>query len=482
MVGFEHDPLGWVEYSFPWGSGELANETGPRDWQRDTLISIGEQLKAGADREQVIREAIASGHGIGKSALVAWLILWAMSTKVDTKGVVTANTERQLKTKTWAELGKWHRLSICSHQFEFTATALFCSDKEFEKTWRVDQVVWSERNTEAFAGLHNKGNRILLVFDEASGIPDTIWEVSEGALTDEETEIIWVAFGNPTRNSGRFKMIFGRLRHRWKTRHIDSRDVPGTNKKQIQEWVDDYGEDSDFVRVRVRGVFPRAGSNQFIGGDIVKGAQDRELPDIDLGHRYFDPIIVGVDVARFGDDQSVIKVRIGRDARSIAPLKFSGMDTVQLAARVAAVIDGELTNGRRADACFVDGGGVGGGVVDRLNEMNYDVTEVNFGERSNDRKYLNMRSNMWGNMKEWLQIGCIDSEMVLEDDLTGPEYNYNLKNQIVLEKKSDMKLRGLASPDEGDALAVTFAHPVGPRESITDTPNTVTHSEFNPYA
>ncbi|MCP4450735.1 MAG: terminase, partial [Planctomycetes bacterium] len=247
-------------------------------------------LRAGVEREQVIREAIASGHGIGKSALVAWLILWAMSTKVDTKGVVTANTERQLKTKTWAELGKWHRLSICSHLFEFTATALFCSDKEFEKTWRVDQVVWSERNTEAFAGLHNKGNRILLVFDEASGIPDTIWEVSEGALTDEETEIIWVAFGNPTRNTGRFKTIFGRLRHRWKTRHIDSRQVPGTNKKQIQEWVDDYGEDSDFVRVRVKGVFPRAGSNQFIAGDVVEGAQKRKLPHVDLGHKHFDPI------------------------------------------------------------------------------------------------------------------------------------------------------------------------------------------------
>ncbi len=482
IVRCEHDPYRYVMFAFPWGEGELKDKA-PRDWQIDILQSIGERLAQGDDRESVIREAVASGHGIGKSALVSWIMLWAISTKVDTKGVVTANTETQLKTKTWAELGKWHRLAINSTWFEYTATALFAKDKDYEKTWRIDMVPWSERNTEAFAGLHNEGKRLLLIFDEASAIPDVIWEVSEGALTDERTEIIWACFGNPTRNTGRFKECFGRLRHRWRTQQIDSRTVPGTNKNQIAEWIDDYGEDSDFVRVRVRGVFPRAGSNQFIDTERVDMARERQAAPLKLNDQYFtEPVVVGVDVARFGDDQSVIRVRAGRDAASIKPLRFRGMDTMTLASKVAEVLDGSLTRGIRPDACFVDGGGVGGGVVDRLIQMNYDPIEVNFGGKPNDRKYANKRAEMWGNMREWLLGGSIDPDDIqLEQDLVGVEYNFNMRNEIQLEKKEDMKKRGLASPDDGDSLALTFAFPVAKRQANVDLPgNKVRSKDYDP--
>jgi hypothetical protein len=236
MAALAHDPLGFVRYAYPWGvkGTELEHYSGPRTWQKAVLAEIGRKLRAGAaDTGEVIREAVASGHGIGKGALIAWIADWAVSTLEDTKVVITANTERQLFTKTSPELAKWHRLSINRHWFRFTTTALYSTDPQHEKTWRVDLIAWSEHNTEAFAGLHNEGKRIVLLFDEASAIADQVWEVAEGALTDANTEIIWAAFGNPTRNTGRFRECFRKFRHRWNTRHVDSRTVDGTNKQQL---------------------------------------------------------------------------------------------------------------------------------------------------------------------------------------------------------------------------------------------------------
>ena len=483
---FTHDPLGFVLFAFPWGTGELSGESGPDTWQREVLTDIGAKLKAGGDFGAVVQEAIASGHGIGKSALVSWIIEWAITTHEDTRGVVTANTDNQLRTKTWAELAKWHRLSLFGHWFELTATALYSRDPKHEKTWRIDMTPWSERNTEAFAGLHNKGNRVLLIFDEASAIADIIWEVSEGALTDSNTEIIWCAFGNPTRNSGRFRECFGRFKHRWEHRQIDSRTCRMTNKDQIAQWVADYGEDSDFVRVRVRGVFPRAGSTQFIGSDLVEAAASREARS-----GLYDALVIGVDPARFGDDESVIYIRKGRDGKTHPPLKFRGLDTMQLAARVA-----EQYESFRADGIFVDGGGLGAGVVDRLRQLRVPVIEVQFGaspDRSNFGQeaiaYLNKGAEMWGVMREWLAGGgAIPDDNDLKSQLESREYGFAMKDgrdAIQLESKKDMKKRGLSSPDIADALALTFAYPVQPnanagRATAGMTPR-VQH-EYDPLA
>ena len=452
LAELQLDPLAFVERCFRWGEGELAAASGPREWQRAVLSDVGRRLRDGAEVGDAVRIAVASGHGIGKSALVSMLVLWAVITRIDTRAVVTANTERQLTTKTWPELAKWHRLCILGSAFTYTATSLYSSDPAHEKTWRVDAIPWSLNNTEAFAGLHNQGRRVLVIFDEASAIADEIWEVTEGALTDADTEILWFAFGNPTRNAGRFRECFGKFRHRWATQQIDSRTVEGTNRKQLDEWAEDYGEDSDFVRVRVRGVFPRAGAVQFIGGDVVESAQTRALPVPDPGA----PLVLGVDIARFGDDQCVIRGRQGRNGRVIPPIKWRDRDTVFSAGKIAWTIDKY-----NPQAVFIDGGGVGGGVVDLLKSRGYRVIEVNFGSAARkELQYANKRAEMWGDLRDWLATGVIDADQQLSDDLQGPEYAFDKDGRILLERKEDMKRRGVASPDDGDALALTFAMPI----------------------
>lgn len=478
MTSLRHDPLGFVMYSYPWGEpgSRLEEDAGPREWQASVLREIGEKLRS--NPHQPIRIAVASGHGIGKSALVAWISDWARSTVVDTKVVITANTEQQLRTKTWPEVTKWFELAICSHWFTKTDTSIYSNDPERERTWRVDRVTWSVNNTEAFAGLHNRRKRIVLIFDEASAIADKVWEVAEGALTDADTEIIWIAFGNPTQNTGRFRECFGVHKARWSTRQIDSRTVPGTNVEEMNHWAADYGDDSDFFRVRVKGQFPRAGASQFVPSDRVEAAATREA----VAHLH-DAMVLGVDVARQGDDQTVIYARRGRDGRTDPPIKLRIPDTMQIAARVI-----ERARELGADAIFVDIGGVGAGVYDRLMQLGVrNVFGIEFGGKADGvaqdgetAKYANKRVEMWGNMRAWLKLGAIPNDPELKADLIGPQYHFNVRNELQLEAKDDMKKRGLASPDIGDALALTFAYPVERRAAYGSTPAGRVQSDYDP--
>jgi hypothetical protein len=492
IAGFRHDPLGYVMYAFPWGEpgSELEHEEGPREWQREFLEELGRQLRSGVDVQKAIEEAIqkairmavASGHGIGKSALVAWIILWALSTLEDTRGVVTANTATQLETKTWPELAVWYRRAINRDWFVYTATSIYSADPKHEKTWRFDAIPWSVHNTEAFAGLHNKRKRVVVIFDEASAVHDKIWEVTEGALTDEDTEIIWCVFGNPTRNTGRFRQAFGKFRHRWWGRQIDSRTVPGTNKTEIQQWIDDYGEDSDFVRIRVRGRFPRASSMQFIPSDLVEAAQKREA-------RYLadDPLIMMLDIARGGDDNCVFRFRRGLNARAGDGLpkvvRIPGSEVHDSMKLVSQAI--ELIEQHQPDYFVYDGTGVGGPVGDRIKQLGYNVHEVQFGKASPNPKYLNMRAYMYAKMKEWLQAGgAIDDDPVLETDLTNVQHDHNGKDQLFLLSKKYMKEKlGLASPDDSDALAMSFAVKFAPKSGPGSGggQDRTYKSEYNPY-
>lgn len=480
LAEYQHDPYGAVMYGFPWGKkgGPLEGMAGPEPWQAEHLQEMGRKLRA--NPHMPIREAIASGHGIGKSADLGMVLWWAMSTHEDTRCNVTAGTDTQLRTKTAPEVGKWFRMAINAHWFTVTATAIYATDPEHEKNWRVDFIPWNEKNPEAVAGLHNQGKRIVLVYDEASQIPEIIWQTTEGALTDDNTEIIWLTRGNPTRNTGAFRECFGRNRHRWYTRQIDSREVSFTNKEQIQQWIDDYGEDSDFCRVRIRGVFPRAGSMQFIPGDLVDEAMARE-PQCFI----WEPLIMGVDVARFGDDQSVIAFRRGRDAATIPWVKLRNVDTMTLAAEIARLADQE-----KADAIFIDGVGIGAGVVDRLRQMNRYVFDVQSGAKPSGflagepYRVKNKRAEMWAAMRNWLPQAALPDDPELEADLTGVEYGYDQDNAIQLEKKSDMKKRGLASPDCADALALTFAEPVAlkdERTQIIRAEQQRAADNYNPY-
>ncbi len=371
IAGFEFDPLGHVMYCYPWGVAgtELAKKKGPRRWQKKVLNRIGRKLEEGGELGAVIREAVASGHGIGKSALVAWIIRWALDTFEDTKGVVTANTGAQLKTKTWAELAKWHRLSITSHWFERTATGIYSTDPDHKDTWRIDAIPWSKENSEAFAGLHNEGKRIIVIFDEASAIDDIIWEVTEGALTDDLTQIIWLCFGNPTRSTGRFRECFRRFRRLWGHEQVDSRTVEGVNTKQADEWIETYGEDSDFVKIRVRGIFPNVSARQFISEEAVRTAQSRHLRKEQYD---FAPRILTLDNAWEGDDLAVIGFRQGLFFKVLAKYPKNDND-IEIANALAAFEDEY-----EADAVFIDAG-YGTGVVSAGRTMGRNWTLVWFG-------------------------------------------------------------------------------------------------------
>jgi hypothetical protein len=462
---FYDDPLGFVMFVFPWGEkgSPLEDFDGPDKWQCEQLERMREAIIA--NPEYTIREAIGSGHGIGKSAEVAWIILWAMSTRPHMSGVVTANTSTQLKTKTWRELSVWHKRSINEHWFKWTATQFMHA--EHPETWFTAAIPNTEQNSEAFAGLHSRYN--LIIYDEASAVPDKIWEVSEGAMTDPRA--IWLVYGNPTRNTGRFRSCFAEDAHRWTTRQIDSRTCKMTNKKELNEWVKTYGEDSDFVRVRIRGVFPRAGSMQFIPSDDVDMAMAREVP---YEAHYSQPIVLACDVARFGDDKTVITLRQGR--KVIAQYKFRELNTMEVAREVA----GKIRQYRPA-VVFVDEVGVGAGVVDRLRQLGNTVIGVNAGESPDDKAtYYNKRAEMWGRMRDWLRDGGdVPMDMDLRSALIGVEYGYSdaqSGEKLRLERKADMKKRGQSSPDEGDALAYTFYHEIAPNfESNSFEPD-----EFEP--
>lgn len=449
IARFSDDPYQWVVFSFPWGSGELAEYKGPEKWQSDLLMRVRDKL---ITPNEAIQEAVSSGHGIGKSAIVSWIILWSLSTFEDTKVVVTANTETQLKTKTWAELAKWYRLFIGKHWFTLTATALYSASPEHEKTWRADMIPWSVEKTESFAGLHNKGKRIVLIFDEASAIADKIWEVSEGALTDKDTQILWFAFGNPTRNTGRFFDCFNKFRHRWHGNHVDSREVSITNKDQINKWVEDYGENSDFVKVRVKGEFPNASDTQFIPINYVDDACKRQLIPSQFT---FAPKILTCDPAWTGGDETVIGIRQGLMFRILAVYPKNDND-LTIAGYLANFQDRE-----KADAVFIDFG-YGTGIYSAGVTMGRNWQLIQFGSESHTQGYKNKRAEMWGLMKDWLKDGgCIPDDQVLASDLIGPEYWIDIKTgATVLESKEDMKARNLPSPNRADALALSFAMPV----------------------
>ena len=220
-----------------------------------------------------IRMATASGHGIGKSTLVAWIVDWLMSTRPHCQGTITANTYTQLETKTWAAIQKWTRLCVTGPWFQSTGNKMY--HREHPQTWFCSAQSCREENSEAFAGQHAVSSTSFYLFDEASAIPDKIFEVAEGGLTDGEPMIF--AFGNPTRANGKFhRVTYGSERERWNHRSIDSRTCMLPNKTQIAEWIEDYGEDSDFVRVRVRGLPPSAGDLQFIDSERVWEAQRRQ--------------------------------------------------------------------------------------------------------------------------------------------------------------------------------------------------------------
>lgn len=460
IAKFYADPLGFVLFSYPWREpGPLADYDGPDEWQTSVLIEIGKAVAErgfdGLHAVAAVRVAIASGHGIGKSTIVAWLVDWIMSTRPYAQGTITANTFTQLSTKTWAQIQKWTALCITASWFRLTGDRMY--HVAYPASWFCSAQSSKEENSEAFAGQHAATSTSFYFFDEASAIPDKIFEVAEGGLTDGEPMVF--LFGNPTRNSGKFyKVCFGSDRPRWLHRSIDSRSSALTNKTQIAEWINDYGEDSDFCRVRIRGVPPRASDLQFIGTDRVQAAQTN--PALSLAD---DPLIAGVDVSGGGSAWNVCRFRRGMDARSVPPIRFPGdFGRENMIAKMAEVL-ANRDPATRVAMMFIDSA-FGSPIVERLHLLGYDnVVEVNFGGRSPDVHQLNMRAFMWNAVKEWLPRGAIDkNDERLDVDLTAPGWHLNKSNQLVLESKEELQKRGIGPVDDGDALALTFAQVVAP--------------------
>lgn len=466
IAQYYDDPLGFVMYAWPWGEpGPLQSFDGPDQWQREVLVEIGELVKANKfDVEnpvpvEPIRESIASGHGIGKGVLAAFIANWILSTRPHSLGTVTANTFPQLKSRTWATICTWFRRSINAHWWNITGAKIHALTANGENDWYLVAQTCREENSESFAGQHAAIGTSFYIFDEASNISRRIFEVAEGGLSDGEPMIF--VFGNPTRSNGVFHEItFGSKRNLWHARSIDSRDCKMTNKNLIAKWGKEYGEDSDFFRVRVKGLPPNASDLQFIASDTVHAAQQRQVvvfPD--------EPLICGLDVARGGADNCWFYFRKGLDGRSAPSLKVPGekmRDSMLLVTMAADVLNRTFSGGERISAMFIDETGVGGPIVDRLKQLgHHNVFGVQFGGKAPDIKYLNMRAYMWAEMREWLQKGAIPNDEALEMDLTGPGYHH-VKDALCLESKEDMKDRGLDSPDQGDGLALTFARKVAP--------------------
>lgn len=458
------DPYAFVMFAFPWGKKgtPLEHHTGPREWQKEELLRIKKHLeenklkKINGQNPSVYKSATVSGRGVGKSALVAWLISWHMSCHLGASSIITANSEDQLKTKTWAELGTWHTLLINAHWFDRSSThlqpAAWFADA-LKKQLQIDPTyyyahaqLWSEENPESFAGAHNQKG-MMVIFDEASGIPKPIWTVAAGFFTELSIYRFQFAFSNGRRNTGEFFECFHKNRDFWNRRYLDSRTVEGTDRAVYDQIIKEHGEDSDESRVEVKGEFPRQGDNQFISREIVVDATQREI-QTDMHAA----LIMGVDPARYGDDSTVIRFRQGRNGKVIAPITLKHQDNMQVANKCA-----ELINKYNPDAVCIDAGN-GTGIIDRLREMKYKVYEVWFGSKSEINEWGNKRTELWAKMRDWLKGGTIDNLQELTDDLTGPQYKFMARSdQLILESKEEMKKRGLSSPDHGDALACTFA-------------------------
>ncbi len=470
MVKLAFSPMDFVMYAYPWDTdssiqvvelpepwaSKYGIQYGPDKWACELLDRIGEQIQAhkfdGQNAVDPIREAVASGHGIGKSAMVGWIVDFIMSTRPFAQGTITANTSAQLETKTWTQIATWTKKCITAHWFRVTSGrgSMKLVRIGYESDWYCTAQTCREENSEAFAGQHQAISTSFYINDEASAIPASICEVQEGGLTDGEPMQFW--FGNPTKNSGKFYDCFHSQRHRWNTTQVDSRDVQITNKTHLNEMVEDYGIDSDIVKVRIRGMFPSMSVKQFISVEDADAGYGKVLrPD----QYKFAPKILCIDPAWQGDDDFVIGLRQGLAFKILRVIKKNDNDMIM------ATLIANLEDEHKADAVFIDAG-YGTGIKsggDTLHRNHWRL--VWFGGKSPEKGCLNMRTYIWKQARDWLKAGgAYPANPTMHDDFIGPELIPRADGIMQLESKKDMKARGLPSPGYVDALAISFAYTV----------------------
>lgn len=425
IAAYRHKPVEFVE-----------NVLGavPLEWQRELLT-------AAARGER--RISVRAGHGVGKSTSCAWLVIWHMVTRLPQKSVLTAPTAPQLFDALFAEVKAQIRKlpSFIQELFDVTSERIVL--KAAPESSFVSARTSSKERPEALAGIHSE--HVLLIADEASAIPEEIFEAAAGSMSGEHA--LTVLIGNPTRNSGLFYQTHHALKHDWFTMHVNCEDIPFVSRDFIKQIASTYGESSNAYRVRVLGEFSVAEDDTLIAAELVDSAILRDVAWDDGP-----PLIFGLDVARFGDDASVLLKRKGNIVTEIK--LWRGLDLMQL---TGAVVN-ECNLDRPTEVC-VDSIGLGAGVADRLRELGIPCRDVNVAESAAMNPTADrLRDDLWLQMRDWLgQRNCkLPNDPDLRMDLVAPRFSFTSSGRLKLESKAELKKRLRRSPDRADALALTF--------------------------
>lgn len=427
-------------------------------WMVDPVAFVREVFHVEPDRWQAEamkalvvedRVSIRSGHGVGKSALMAWVVIWWMLTRFPCKIAATAPTSHQLQDVLWGEIAKWIKLldPALRELFNVKADRIELKSNPLE-SFAVARTARKEQ-PEAFQGFHSEN--MLFLVDEASGVEDIIFQVGQGAMSTRGAKTLLA--GNPTRTSGYFYDSHNQMREHWHTIKVSCADSKMVDPAFVEEMKRQWGEDSDVFRVRVLGDFPASDSNAVIPLELAEAAIGREV------ERISGKIVWGLDVARFGADKTALCKR--QKNHVLEPIKtWQGKDLMQTVGLVVREYE-DAPWKEKPDVILVDSIGVGAGVVDRLREQGYPVRGINVGESPsvNDMKFVRLRDELWWKAREWLggRDVVLPNQTELIADLCTPTYEVLSSGKIKVEGKSDIKKRLPRSPDLADALCLTFA-------------------------
>lgn len=404
------------------------------------------QLEAGEALATKRRVSIRSGHGVGKSAFMAWVVLWFMSTHFPCKIPCTAPTSHQLSDILWAEIAKWHRalkerMPALGNEFEWTAEKFYLKTHPNE-SFAVARTSRPE-NPEALQGFHS--DNIIFLIDEASGVPDEVYQVAEGALSSTGAYVVMA--GNPTRTQGYFYDSHHRMRGSWVSLHVNGEAVKRVAKQFIEDMAKKYGAESSIYKIRVKGEFASS-LDGVIGLDIIEPAKTRDI-------RPHGPIRWGVDVARFGDDLTALCKRHGNTMPEKIKV-WGGKDTMQTAGLIKLEYDAAKI---KPEAICIDVIGLGAGVVDRCKELNLPVIGVNVAESpAVQDQFMRLRDELWFAARDWFHgrdVRLADDEDLI-GELTLPTFKVLSTGKKQVESKDEIKKRA-ASPDRADAFCLTFA-------------------------
>ena len=422
----------------------------PLAFPRDVLgVSLSEQqedlfLKM-IDYEA--RVACKSATGTGKTFVLAVVILHQLFTEVEVNILATSPSAGQLNRGLRSELGKLHRMikdKTLRDSVILQRDTIFLDG--LKDTHFCSLVTGSAENEESLAGFHAK--KVLILVDEASGIDKAVMGILKGNLTTPGSSMIQIT--NPQRPSGAFYDLMMNPPARYNCITLTAFGSPFIAESWIKEVEEEYGKDSDFYKVRVLGEFPSSSDAIFIPRDYIDGASKRYLEFKDY-HQY--PVVLGVDVARFGDDKSIFVLRQGPKVLDIR--KFQGLDTMEVTGEILNYYNQNTT----ISTIFIDEVGLGAGSYDRAKQLGLPVVGINVGMKStNSKVYYNLRAELFSELKEWLRVGGdIPKDLELIDQLSSLQYGFNQRTQLQLMTKSDMKKKlKVASPDIADALAFTF--------------------------